>query len=60
MLKMSKEIKQQVKYIYQIKILPITANISEADESRNVKIEVTDSLCNITKIKVARESEIKI
>lgn len=37
---------------------PITANISEADESRNVKIEVTDSLCNITKIKVARESEI--
>ena len=38
---------------------PITANISEADESRNVKIEVTDSLCNITKIKVARESEIK-
>ena len=38
---------------------PITANISEADENRNVKIEVTDSLCNITKIKVARESEIK-
>ena len=37
---------------------PITANISEADENRNVKIEVTDSLCNITKIKVARESEI--
>lgn len=37
---------------------PITANISEVDENRNVKIEVTDSLCNITKIKVARESEI--
>ena len=38
---------------------PISANISKIDENRNVKIEITDSLCNIIKIKVAKESEIK-
>lgn len=38
--------------------IPIQVNISDGENTRQVKIEVTDTICNIKKIKVAKESEI--
>lgn len=48
--------------IYQIYLAheatPIFANISDADENMVVTIDITDSICNIVKIKVAKKDEI--